>query len=452
MRRILQIALLLVLILGSVSPAAPSFAQGGPTPPAPAAAPASGMAPAANPTASSLAPGGAPLVAYHAVTGKARFVSAAPGQALSTAPGFTAGVDTPERAARVFLDQYAAEFGLRDPASELQVSRTHALEPGLNAVRFQQVYHGVPVFGGDLTVHVDDSGAARVAIGEMAPELNISTQPQIDASQAAAAAIEYVAKQYGYDPAGLRAAAPALWIYNPALLDYRGMNANRLVWRTEITAAARADRRELALVDAVTGGMALNFNQVDGALVRRIYDNNNNPALGLPGGSPVRIEGDAPIANTDADNAYDYGGATYNFYHNVHGRDSYDNAGATLVQTVRYCPDAIDCPLANAFWNGTQMVYGENYASGDDIVAHELTHAVTEHESGLFYWMQSGAINEALSDIWGEIVDLGYTNGQDNDTAGVRWQIGEDLPIGAIRNMNNPGPFGDPDKMSSFNF
>lgn len=49
------------------------------------------------------------------------------------------------------------------------------------------------------------------------------------------------------------------------------------------------------------------------------------------------------------------------------------------------------------------MVFGDGYASADDIVGHELTHGVTEHESGLFYYMQSGAINEALSDTWGEL-------------------------------------------------
>ena len=93
------------------------------------------------------------------------------------------------------------------------------------------------------------------------------------------------------------------------------------------------------------------------------------------------------------------------------------------------------------------MVYGEGFASADDVVAHEMTHGVTEHESHLFYYMQSGAINEALSDIWGEWIDL--TNGKGNDSPSVRWLMGEDLSIGAIRNMSNPPAYGDPDKMTS---
>ena len=73
------------------------------------------------------------------------------------------------------------------------------------------------------------------------------------------------------------------------------------------------------------------------------------------------------------------------------------------------------------------MVYGDGYGFplADDVVAHELTHGVTQHESNLFYYYQSGAINESFSDLWGEYYD--QTNGKGTDTAGVKWQIGEDI-------------------------
>ena len=93
------------------------------------------------------------------------------------------------------------------------------------------------------------------------------------------------------------------------------------------------------------------------------------------------------------------------------------------------------------------MVYGAGYASADDVVGHELTHGVTDYESQLFYYMQSGALNESLSDIWGEYID--QTNGKGNDSSGVRWLMGEDVPGGAIRNMSNPPQFGDPDRVGS---
>jgi hypothetical protein len=87
----------------------------------------------------------------------------------------------------------------------------------------------------------------------------------------------------------------------------------------------------------------------------------------------------------------------------------------------------------------------------DDIVAHEFTHGVTQHESNLFSYYQSGAISESLSDLWGEYYD--QINGRGNDAANVKWQIGEDAPaLGTKRSMSNPLAFGDPDKMSSVNY
>ena len=101
---------------------------------------------------------------------------------------------------------------------------------------------------------------------------------------------------------------------------------------------------------------------------------------------------------------------------------------------------------ANAEWGHDQVFYGDGFAV-DDVVGHELTHGVTQYTSGLVYYFQSGAINESLSDTWGEWIDL--TNGKGNDSPGVSWLYGEDLPGGAGRSMQNPPAFGDPDRMTS---
>src|SRR5262249_44645095 len=148
----------------------------------------------------------------------------------------------------------------------------------------------------------------------------------------------------------------------------------------------------------------------------------------------------------DATNGFNFAGFTYDYYLNQHGRDSYNGAGAEIRSTTRYCPDAGHCPYANAFWNGTQMVYGLNFATADDVVGHELTHAVTEYSANLFYYMQSGALNESYSDIFGETID--QTDGVDGSGGSVKWKIGEDLSIGALRDMMNPSVFGDPGKMT----
>jgi bacillolysin len=98
------------------------------------------------------------------------------------------------------------------------------------------------------------------------------------------------------------------------------------------------------------------------------------------------------------------------------------------------------------------MYYGTGFAVADDVVGHEMTHGVTERSSNLLYWGQSGAMNESISDIMGEIVDHQNVTASDG-TQPVPWSVGEDIPgfPNGIRNMQNPTlpPGNDPDKMTS---
>jgi Zn-dependent metalloprotease/DNA-binding beta-propeller fold protein YncE len=146
-------------------------------------------------------------------------------------------------------------------------------------------------------------------------------------------------------------------------------------------------------------------------------------------------------ADLDADEAHRYAADTFVFYNTHHQRNGIDNAGSTILSTVNYGVN-----YQNAFWNGSQVVYGDNMAA-DDVVGHEITHGVTEYTSDLIYYGQSGAINESFSDVWGEFID--QTNGSGNDSPSVKWLIGEDTLLGAIRSMSDPTMFGDPDKMTS---
>ncbi|MEJ7653020.1 MAG: hypothetical protein WKH64_06595 [Chloroflexia bacterium] len=185
-------------------------------------------------------------------------------------------------------------------------------------------------------------------------------------------------------------------MYDPALLGGPGVRTSRLVWRVEVRARGIEPVRELVLVDALRGSIALNFNQVAHAKSRFICDNgnavdptNDDKCLAPPYN---RVEGGAATGNADIDLAYDYSGITYDFFKNRFGRDSLNNAGLALRSTVRYCPDSGNCPYGNAYWNGVQMVYGAGYASADDVVGHELAHGVTDFSAHLFYYYQAGAI------------------------------------------------------------
>jgi Zn-dependent metalloprotease len=226
-----------------------------------------------------------------------------------------------------------------------------------------------------------------------------------------------------------------------------------LVWELEVSSDDTIAVNDEVLLDAHSGEVVRQYPRNLPLLNRQIWDANGSTS---DPGTSVRTEGQAASGIADADNVYDFLGDTYNFYLNQHGRDSVDGGGLVLSATVRYCsPNATDpmgppsCPPPGlAFWSNDnrRMYYGAGQVA-DDVTGHELTHGVTQSESDLKYENASGAINESFSDVWGEFVDL--TNGRGTDTAAVRWLIGEDMPGGAIRNMQNPPAFNDPDRLNS---
>lgn len=384
-------------------------------------------------------------VADHPETGNVRFIGTSPGKPIDRPAGVPASA-SPRQVAQAFLARQGSAFGIKDAGSELR-AKSELRSRGRSAVRFQQVHRGVRVLAGELVVNLDERGNVLSANGEATPSPSLSVRPQVSGADAVSTALGAIAKQHSIPASDLSASRPELWIYDSRLLGGPGLGQPILVWRTEVTAGELEPIRELVLVDARRGTVALNFNQIANAKNRRICDANST-ATQVPCTSPVRVEGGPPSGIADVNEAYDFSGQAYDFYFNRFGRDSVDNAGKALLSTTRYCPSPADCPYDNAFWNGSQVVYGQGWAA-DDIVGHEVTHGVTEFTSDLYYYYQSGAINESLSDVFGEFLDL--TNGVGTDTAAVRWKVGEDLPAvtGVLRDMKDPTFFGHPDRMTS---
>lgn len=150
------------------------------------------------------------------------------------------------------------------------------------------------------------------------------------------------------------------------------------------------------------------------------------------------------IANQD-DAAYDahFGAeATYDYLYSKFGRNSIDNMGFLLRSYVHY-----DMNYVNAFWDGQVMTYGDgdgySYTAltSLDIVAHEITHGLTEFTANLEYSSESGALNESFSDIFGITIDFF------NNPASGNWLIGDQISStgDAFRNMSNPNQFQNPD-------
>ncbi len=202
----------------------------------------------------------------------------------------------------------------------------------------------------------------------------------------------------------------------------------------------RAERGQLK-----TGG-ALTTRKATHGLQRAVYDAQHG--FQLPG-HLVRAEGAAATHDESVDEAYDALGATWTYYSKVHGRDSIDGQGLPLDASVHYRR-----AFNNAFWNGTQMVFGDGdghifgrFTRSLDVIGHELTHGVTQYEAGLDYQDQSGALNEHMSDVFGSLVKQ-YALGQTAKKAD--WLIGEGLWAPgikgiALRSMRAPGTaYDDP--------
>lgn len=383
----------------------------------------------------------------HPQTGKLSFLGSSAGKPLAL-PGASADAE-PAGAAMSALQAYGPMFGLRDPAAELQLKRQEKHPDGRATLRYRQTYQGLPVIGGELVVNLNKDNALLSLNGEAAQTLKLATDPAVTAGAARDTALAAVAKWHGLVQRDLQAGEPELSILDPKLLR-PGDDKASLVWRLEVRSRGSEPVRELVLVDAQRGNISLHFNQVHGAMDRRTYTAGGIDTLP---GTLVCDESDPTCSagTADARAAHQFARDTYDFYADTHGRDGIDDAGSPIISTVHWDdspadPDSSSCP--NAFWNGSQMVYCDGLVV-DDVVAHELTHGVTQNTSNLFYYYQSGAINESLSDVWGEFVDL--TNSGGNDDISVRWEMGEDADGigGTIRDMADPTLFGDPDKMTS---
>jgi Zn-dependent metalloprotease len=183
---------------------------------------------------------------------------------------------------------------------------------------------------------------------------------------------------------------------------------------------------------------------------RTIYDAQEESTLP---GKLVRGEGAAKGKDVMANEAYDYSGVVYDFYSKVLGRNSVDDRGMRLDSSVHFREDPTEA-FDNAFWNGSQMIYGDGdgvtfdrFTQCLDVIGHELTHGVTQYEAGLAYHGQSGALNESISDVFGSLVKQWYKK---QTAAKADWLIGAGL-LGktikgvALRSMKAPGTaYDDP--------
>lgn len=179
---------------------------------------------------------------------------------------------------------------------------------------------------------------------------------------------------------------------------------------------------------------------------RVVYDAGG--AEDLPG-TRARDADDPPTGDAAVDEAHEHSGVTWDLFADVFDRRSVDGQGTPLTVTVHYSTD-----YDNAFWDGTQLVFGDGdgqvfdrFTKPLDVTAHEFTHGVTQFSAGLTYQGQSGALNESVSDVFAAITQqraLGQTAAQADWLIGVGLFL-PDVKAKALRSMLEPGTaYDDP--------
>jgi Zn-dependent metalloprotease len=214
----------------------------------------------------------------------------------------------------------------------------------------------------------------------------------------------------------------------------------RMLHTLQYSERLRGQRDMLAYLGAVSVATP------PGTRNRSIFDLKHGTRLP---GTLVRNEGDPPRKDRNVNEAYDFSGATYDFYKQVFGRNSIDGNGMRIDSSVHYSVE-----YDNAFWNGMQMVYGDGdgvifqrFTKSIDVVGHELTHGVTQFEAALEYHDQPGALNESFSDVFGSLVKQWKLK---QTAAKADWLIGAGLFAKgihgvALRSMKAPGTaYDDP--------
>ncbi len=398
-----------------------------------------------------------------------------------------AGRSSPESSdERVQLDAQAARIAERVRSGELTVVRVQPdpAFPERRHLRYDQRIAGVRVFGAQLVQQLDGDGRTLSVFGHTEdPAAAPALVPSLSADQAVRAALAAF-------PAGATAPGEPELVLLPRaggllltwtlrvrfdlqlerlFLDARtGAIVERYsdLWTEAVAGLGTgvwADRKKLS-VDTEAGGYAardrLRPPELD------TYDLHGDIGeltlvlnYGIRNPSEIAQDSDNDWQDGAVVDAHAYAGLTYDYYYKRQGRHGINGYDMSIASYVHILPASYQ--YANAFWDSyaTAMFYGDGdgstgaFSGALDVVAHELTHGVTQYSWNGIYQNESGALNEAFSDIMGTAVEFMF------QPVGVGrlmadYFLGEDLfyvfqpSTHAIRSMANPGLFGDPDHYS----
>ena len=364
------------------------------------------------------------------------------------------------KAEQALAPQTAAALGL-GKGEQLKVHDVVKDADGTEYVRYDRTYNGLKVVGGDLIVKQQGESIGQVTYNRGAKAVEVSTKPTLSQS----AALAKGAQAAKFKASGNKGQLVVFVTPTKPVLAYE-----------VVTTGVKPDQTPSVLhsfIDAKTGAVLDQDDEVKTGTGNSMYagtvsigtsGSSGNFSMTDPnrGGNYTTDLNGSTSGNgttfTDADDTWGTGAAsnrqtagvdahygaqlTWDYYKNVHGRNGIFNNGQGARSRVHY-----GNAYVNAFWDGTQMTYGDGISNTHpltaiDVAGHEMSHGVTEATANLNYSGDAGGLNEATSDIFGTMVEWYANNSSDPGD----YLIGEKININGdgtpLRYMDKPSRDG----------
>lgn len=374
-----------------------------------------------------------------------------------------------------WFDRMGPSIGLYEGALDVEITRSHRNPAtGDRHVRVQQYQGDVPVFEGEGILHLDARGRAVALTDAFARDLDLDLD--LEPAFSLEEAYDIALAETGLADWQLEDVTVDLWVV-------RLSDGPHLAWKVRMMSDIDRDERlglrptaPLLFVDAHTGEVLTGWEDLhtsstpvtgtstfygtltlDGSVsgstryledvTRKVgaWDNRNNTRTASRySDSDGTFDSSSQYAGVDT--LYAMAG-TWDFFYETYGRNGIngsggpslysaaDGSGGMITGRARYNRN-----YNNAFWSSNYLALGggdgRSYTtfSSIDIVAHEMTHGVTQYEANLTYRNESGALNEAVSDIFAVMVEFRLQG------AAGDWKVGEDTYVAgdAMRYLDNP--------------
>ena len=177
------------------------------------------------------------LRVHRAVNGTVDFVSSTDGEAMVEAEA----TSTPARTAADQLTRYGEAFGIDGGKSRAVVRRTIDSATGGSVVRAEQVVDGVPVFGGQVVMSLDENDGV-VSVDAATTEATEVPAPVVSEARAERSALSVTAKTHRVAVAKLSVTRLGRRVYDPAIVHTADHLGARPVWEFVVTRRFRDPR------------------------------------------------------------------------------------------------------------------------------------------------------------------------------------------------------------------